>query len=366
MSLQAEYYRHTLNFIFQARTSRGAMKEKDSYFIKIWNEDNDRVCGYGEAGPLKGLSIDYRSDFEEQISLCCRKLKEFKPPEKEYDIYEIIEEIIPVELPSIRFCFETALLDLLNGGEKIIFKNGFYKGEEGIKINGLIWMGDMEFMLTQITEKIDKGFDCIKMKIGSLDFDKECDILEYIRKKYYNRKIIIRVDANGAFKPETALERLDRLSDFDIHSIEQPVAPGQLDLMRELCSQTPVAIALDEELIGINEKSKKKDLLGYIRPQFIILKPSLIGGLKASEEWIKLADELNIGWWITSALESNIGLNAICQFTAEFKNDLHQGLGTGKLYDNNIPSPLELENAYIRMSKYNKWDLSVLEKNSTG
>jgi len=223
----------------------------------------------------------------------------------------------------------------------------------------------MEFMLTQITDKIDNGFNCIKIKVGSLDFEKECDIIDHVRRKYYKQEIVIRIDANGAFKVDTVDSKLDILSKFNIHSIEQPLPAGNLEKMHDLCINSPIPVGLDEELIGINVFEQKRDLVNYLKPAYLVLKPMLLGGFKATSEWIKIAEEFGIGWWITSALESNIGLNAICQFAGNYNNDLEQGLGTGQIYENNFESPLELVKSNIRLGSYNKWNLSELfEKKS--
>jgi o-succinylbenzoate synthase len=246
--------------------------------------------------------------------------------------------------PSIKFGVETALLDLENGGTGNYFNNAFTSGQKQIPINGLVWMGDPQFMQDQIEEKIEAGFSTIKMKIGAIDFDSEIKLLEGIRSNYSPEEITLRVDANGAFIPKEALNKLERLSELAIHSIEQPIKAGQWNEMAALCSSTPLPIALDEELIGINKASEK---LETIQPQYIILKPSLHGGLSGAREWIEIAESNSIPWWITSALESNIGLKAICQFTAEFENDLPQGLGTGSLYTDNIESDLLVRSGLI-------------------
>lgn len=239
------------------------------------------------------------------------------------------------------------MLDLFNGGKGIIFPHLFTQGKASIPVNGLIWMGEEEFMLRQIDEKLAQGFTCIKLKIGALDFDKECNILSYIRKQYSEQQITLRVDANGAFLANETLGKLKTLATFGIHSIEQPIKQGQRLAMAQLCKQTPIPVALDEELIGVHIYEEKEKLLKQIRPQFIILKPSLLGGFTHCREWINLADKLNIGWWITSALESNVGLIAISQFTATLNNSLPQGLGTGQLYSNNTDSPLFIKKGFM-------------------
>ena len=360
MPLNASFKKHVLNFKFRAGTSRGVLNEKNTWFIKVWDDTDTNTFGLGEAGPLVKLSIDDIPEFEDKLILILDELKGSALPISEEEALSLANKLTPPELPSIRFGLEVALLDLFHGGRRLIFDNAFFQESNPIPINGLIWMGDMEDMLLQITNKIEQGFDCIKIKIGSLNFEKECDILQYIRNKYYNQKIIVRVDANGAFSVDDALFKLDELANFDLHSIEQPVKAGQLDLMKDLCYQTPVAIALDEELIGIHGVEAKKELLEKIKPQYIILKPTLLGGIKSCNEWIELANSMHIGWWITSALESNIGLNAICQYTAGVADpSIHQGLGTGQLYHNNIPSPLEIRNGHIQYMNDNHWGLDA-------
>ncbi|MEM6523456.1 MAG: o-succinylbenzoate synthase [Bacteroidota bacterium] len=355
--LKATYQKYTLNFKFDAGTSRGTLKEKDTWFIVVWEDKNSDIRGIGEAGPLKKLSIDDIEDFDSKLEGVLNKLEGESLPNTDQEIYDLVSRLVPQELPSVTFGLETALLDLLHGGVRKMFSNPFFETSEQIPINGLIWMGHTESMLRQISDKVAASFDCIKMKIGSLNFDKECDILDFVRRKYFQKELILRVDANGAFKPEDALTKLNQLSKFNLHSIEQPIKPGQGELMKQLCSTSPVPIALDEELIGIHDPNEKRSLLEAILPQYIILKPTLVGGLKASLDWIRIAEELNIGWWITSALESNIGLNAICQFASLTRAKGHQGLGTGQLYTNNIGSPLTIDKGYIHYNDQSNWNL---------
>lgn len=351
MPLQASFYKKVFNFNFKARTSRGLMKDKTSWFIKLWDQSNPQVFGLGECGPLPGLSIDSRPDFEEHLSSFINKFNQAGitnlAPEK-------IAAMIPCEFSSIVFAFEMASLDLSNGGKRIVYKNEFVDGVR-IPINGLIWMGDMDFLMRQLGVKVGEGFKCIKIKVGGLDFDKECDVLNYIRKRYFKDNIVIRLDANGAFKIDDVLYKLEQLAKFNIHSIEQPIKPGQEE-MEELCRKSPIPVALDEELIGKYTYDEKLALLQKLKPSYIVLKPTLHGGLKSCEDWIAIAEQLKIGWWITSALESSVGLNAICQFTANYKIDLPQGLGTGRIYENNIASPLEVEEGFIFYNSKLKWD----------
>lgn len=347
--MKTDYIPYRLQFKFDAGTSRGIIREKTTFFIKIHEEDNPEKVGWGEAAPLAKLSIDDRADFEERLRFYLRGVGGLTHPWEFYRLPGI------EEFPSIVMALETALRDLENGGKKMIYSAAFAEQEKRLPINGLVWMGSKEFMKEQIQAKIEAGFDCIKMKIGAIDFEQECSLLQYIRQQFTASEIELRVDANGAFTPTQALERLKRLSEYELHSIEQPIRQGQWGEMARLCEQTPLPIALDEELIGLPARSNKQELLEAIKPQYIILKPTLVGGFKESDEWIALAESLNIGWWMTSALEANIGLNAIAQFTEYKKATLPQGLGTGQLFHNNIHSPLSIEQGHIYSDLSKEW-----------
>lgn len=338
----AFYKKHRLKFRFLAGTSRGTMTERDTYFIYLSKKENPEISGTGEISPLSGLSMDFLPHLENIIADTCKRIEN-----RTINSVDDIFDFIPASLPAVRFGFETAFLDVENGGKRIIYKNDFSLNQKPIPINGLIWMGDFEFMQSQLEEKLEQGFSCIKLKIGAIDFEKECKLLELIRKRFDENQITIRVDANGAFSAQEALNKLEILSNYNIHSIEQPIAANQWYEMKRLCQQTPLPIALDEELIPLVNLEDKKRMLDYINPQFLIFKPTLLGGLQKTAEWIELCKERNIDWWITSALESNIGLNAISQFVANYNPTLPQGLGTGKLYHNNIESRLEIENGEI-------------------
>ncbi len=356
MTLQASFTKKTFHFNFTARTSRGRMNDRTSWFIKIWDEERPELFGVGECAPLRGLSLDDKPDFEGIVKGVTEKI-----PSLELNSRSLLHDasvLVPSGYPSVVFGLETALLDLKNGGKRIIFNNSFIQSKP-IPINGLVWMGDLDVMLQQASIKIEEGFRCIKIKVGGLNFEKECDIIHYIRKKYFRENIEIRLDANGAFKPEEALYKLYDLSKYNIHSIEQPVKPGRPE-MEELCRKSPIPIALDEELIGVDRPEDRRNLLERIKPQFIILKPSLIGGIQSSQDWISVAESLGIGWWITSALESNIGLNAICQLAANYPITIPQGLGTGLLYDDNFQSPLEIVKGEIFFNPKLTWELSEL------
>ena len=355
MALKASYTKKTFRFNFDARTSRGEMKDKVSWFIKIWDERYPNVVGIGECGPLPGLSIDHRPDFEEKLSASLNLLAHFSSK----DIGVIpLNEIVPNGYPSIVFGMETAIHDLSHGGKRMIFDNPFSHGKK-IPINGLIWMGDSEFMLRQIDEKISKGFTCIKLKVGGINFDLECDLLRHIRKRFSKDDVTLRLDANGAFTPDDVLQKLQTLAQFEIHSIEQPLKAG-LPLTEEVCRMSPIPIALDEELIGVEDQKSKAMLLERLKPQFIVIKPSLHGGISGTDEWIELAKDRSIGWWITSALESNIGLNAICQLAAQHSITIPQGLGTGMIYERNILSPLTVDKGAIYLDPRGEWDVSMI------
>ncbi len=328
---------YTLDFKFAAGTSRGKLHHKKTSFVKVYSGKQE---GLGEAGPLVKLSLDDLEDFHLVFE---NVLQGFvgKSFSSMADVNTHIKQI-PDKYPSLRFAFETALLGLLNGNKDCVYNNDFYKGKEGIHINGLIWMGEKEFMLQQIKDKIEQGFTCVKMKVGAIDFETELTLLKYIRDEYTSDDITLRVDANGAFSPSEALEKLKRFSEFDLHSIEQPIKQGQYEAMANLCERTPLDIALDEELIGVVGGDRLK-MLEVINPQYIIIKPTLVGGLQDTQEWVDYAESCNVKWWITSALESNIGLNAIAQYTYQTGNKMPQGLGTGQLYHNNIESPLTIK-----------------------
>lgn len=329
---KASFEAFTLDFKRPSGTSRGILTQKKGWKLELI--DSDGIKGLGECSVIPGLSPDYSSDegYEQKLREVCQNPFLFTQ-----------NKTLLRDYPSILFGLESACFDLLNGGKQIYFNAA--KRPEGfsIPINGLIWMGDPSYMQDQIAEKLDAGFNCIKLKVGAIDFKQELKLLEGIRSKYDASKIVLRVDANGAFSLEDSSWKLQELAQLDLHSIEQPIKAGSWNDMKKLCEETPLPIALDEELIGINETSRKIKLLEMINPQYIILKPSLHGGFSGTTEWIDLADERQIPWWITSALESNIGLNAIAQFTADYNPVLPQGLGTGGLYETNFEAPLKIE-----------------------
>jgi O-succinylbenzoate synthase len=360
MSLKVDYLKYTLQFRFEAGTSRGTLTEKTTYIVRLSDDEDPSVVGYGECGPLKGLSFDDRPDFEASLSQYCQDFNDLDLQLFSWNLPIILNQVISPEFPSILFGFETAMLDFLAGGRRVLWESDFSHGLRPLPINGLIWMGSPAFMRQQIEDKLQAGFTTIKLKIGAIDFETECELLAMIRERYTPEQITLRVDANGAFSPAEAMTKLERLATYGLHSIEQPIKAGQPELMADLCRHSPLPIALDEELIGQMEYVHKFRLLKKIQPQFIILKPTLLGGLRHCDEWIELAGRLNIGWWITSALESNIGLNAVAQYTAQFKHLLPQGLGTGQLYHNNFDSPLIIQEGQLRHNPAQPWDLSQL------
>lgn len=361
MGLILEYTKHILNFKFDAGTSRGVLKTKDAWILKVHQSGNPKIFGLGEVSTIERLSFDYSVDFESELDNLKGDLTSAELPASANEIYKLVGQLVSKYRPAIRFGLECALLDLLHGGQFKIFDNSFYHTETGIPINGLIWMGEKAFMKAQIDEKLKQGFKCIKLKIGAIDFDAECELLDYIRSQYPADQLILRVDANGAFITQEVLKKLERLAAFDLHSIEQPIMPRQPEAMSLVCEKSQVPIALDEELIGVFDKREKIELVEDIKPDYIILKPSLLGGFAATAEWIAIAEARQIGWWITSALESNIGLNAICQFTAEYDYVGHQGLGTGQLFDNNIHAPLAIQGEEVVYNQTLSWDLGVLK-----
>ncbi len=344
--MKAEYHRYLLKFKRPSGTSRGVLTTKETWFLLLKSGEK---TGIGECGILRSLSMDDLPDYEEKLKWVCNNID--LGPEK---LWEELREY-----PSIQFGVEMAFRSLEAKDPFILFPSSFTEGKAFIPINGLVWMGDKEFMKQQIEEKISNGFNCIKLKIGAIDFKAELDLLKYIRKEFSSEEIELRVDANGAFSPKSALEKLKQLSDYQIHSIEQPLRAGQWNDLAQLCVKTPIPIALDEELIGKTCVTKKRELIQTIKPQYLIFKPSLIGGFRGTEEWLILANENRTGWWVTSALESNVGLNAISQWTYTLNSSLPQGLGTGSLYTNNFSSPLKVKNGTIQYDPGIEWDFNL-------
>jgi o-succinylbenzoate synthase len=327
-----EIEERVLHFKQPAGTSRGVYTTRKMWLVSL--SDGNRT-GVGECAPLPDLSCDALPDelYVSKLNVFCRDLCETG----EIDVEALRD------YPSMLFGLETALLNLRNGGK--LFDTAFSRGEEGIPINGLVWMGNYDEMLQRMEEKLEKGFRCVKLKIGAIDFEQELDLIKRIRDRFSFHEVELRLDANGAFKYEEALYKLELLSQYAIHSIEQPIRQGQWAYMAELCRESPLPIALDEELIGVNDPEMKTHMLNIIKPRYIILKPSLHGGMTGCREWIDAAREQGIGSWITSALESNIGLNAIAQYASDVYGPqitMPQGLGTGQLFTDNIVMPLEI------------------------
>ena len=345
--MTASNQQYILNFKLPSGTSRGILRTKETWFLQLNEGEN---WGIGECGIFRGLSVDDRPDYEEKLKWVCDNIHL-----GEDALYKNL-----TEFPSIQIGVEMAFKSFVTKDKFQLFPSSFSNGEASIPINGLIWMGDKIFMKQQISEKLKDGFTCIKMKIGAIDFNTELELLKSIRKEFTPSEVELRVDANGAFSSSEALEKLKRLSDLQLHSIEQPIKPKQWQEMARLCEETPLPIALDEELIGVFSSEEKKQLLQTIQPQYIILKPSFIGGFKGCDTWISLAQKHHVGWWITSALESNVGLNAISQYTFTKNSKLPQGLGTGSLYTNNIASPLEVINGCLRYRLNKPWDLKKI------
>lgn len=348
--IKAYFKKHTLNFKQASGTSRGVLINKDTWLLFL--EENGTV-GIGECAMFRGLSCDDQPDYEIKLAWLCENINKAKE--------ELFKELNTY--PSIVFGMEMAFESLKSEDPFNLFPSRFTEGKDSIDINGLIWMGSVDFMKQQIKDKIKSGFSCIKMKIGAIDFETELNLLKSIRNEFSENDIQLRVDANGAFQAVEALEKLKCLSELQLHSIEQPIKQGQLEEMSKLCEQTPLPIALDEELIGIHDVTKKRALLHIINPQYIILKPSLVGGFKSSEAWIQLAEEQHVGWWFTSALESNVGLNAIAQYTYTKQSNLPQGLGTGGLFTNNFDSPLEVGNGHLHYNPNKAWQMDLKDTN---
>lgn len=356
----------TLHFKQPAGTSRGVYTTRHSYYLTLTSDEMPGIEGVGECATLPDLSCDAKPEYAVTLRQVCQMVEQMgRIP------YDMIRAY-----PSITFGLETAFASFFDAAKKLLeivpaegasssemlkqkgvsvpagmenlvnlFDSPFGRGEEGITINGLVWMGTYEEMLARLEEKLQAGFHCVKLKIGAIDFFKELDLIKRIRDVYTREQVELRVDANGGFLPENAMSQLEALAKYDIHSIEQPIKQHQWPRMAQLCRETPLPIALDEELIGVNVRSMKEALLDTIRPQYIILKPSLHGGIYGCNEWIQLANQRGIGSWITSALESNIGLNAIAHYAAKVYGpnvEMPQGLGTGQLFTDNIPMPLEI------------------------
>ncbi len=348
--LRARWIEHVLHPRFELGTSKGVITDRTVWYLMAWQSDRPEVVGIGEAALFPGHSKEYPADVKAKLLELCADTSD----------WELRLHTDLVNVPSVRFAVEQCLRDLQVGGSKNLFPSDFTIGRSAIPINGLVWMGDRSIMKQRIREQIESGHTTVKMKIGAIGLADELDLLRAVRAEFSEQDLVLRVDANGAFTPTEVPGVLLQLADLRVHSIEQPVAPGLYEVMADLCATSPVPIALDEDLIGLNTPGSKVDLLESIRPQFIVIKPSLVGGWAATQQWIDLAGARNIGWWITSALESSIGLNAIAQYTATLGVSIAQGLGTGRVYTNNIPSPLEADRGLLHYRPEVEWDLSSL------
>jgi len=345
MSLNYTLSKRILHFKQPAGTSRGVYTTRTIWLVTLSDGEHQ---GVGECAPLPDLSCDALPDetYEAKLHHFCQNL--CQTGELDTDALR--------DYPSMLFGLETALLSLRSFHSSLLFDTPFSRGEEGIPINGLVWMGSHDEMLQRLEEKLEKGFRCVKLKIGAIDFEQELDLIRRIRDRFSFHEVELRLDANGAFPYEEALYKLELLSQYAIHSIEQPIKQGQWAYMAELCRESPLPIALDEELIGVNDPEMKAHMLHIIKPRYIILKPSLHGGMIGCREWIAAAREQGIGSWITSALESNIGLNAIAQFASAVYGphiSLPQGLGTGQLFTDNIPLPLTIHGDSLYLDNKN-------------
>ena len=346
--MKAAYAPYRLIFKAPAGTSRGILLHKDTYFLKVWDESNPEVYGLGECALFKGLSREDTPLYESKLREMCQNIGLGKSTDLS-------------EYSSLQFGLETALCDLSNGGRRVVVDTPFVHGETTIPINGLVWMGSFDEMSARIEEKLSAGFTTIKLKIGAIDFESELELIRKLRSRFSRETLTIRVDANGGFSPEEALPKLNRLAAYGIHSCEQPIKPNQWAEMRKICAESPIHIALDEELIGITDPMQMFMLLREIAPQYLIIKPSLMGGFAGAQEWLKMAKMTNTGAWFTSALESNVGLNAIAQVVAKFNPLIPQGLGTGALYTNNIESPLYQKADYLAYNPEGKWVLPDMQ-----
>jgi o-succinylbenzoate synthase len=353
--LRLSFSRRALRFNFPARTSRGALAEHEAWYLHLTSTAAPAIVGWGEAAPLVGLSPDFGPDFPAAIAQLCDR---FNAGALVTFAAADAPAFVGPGFPALTFALETAALDLANGGWRQLYGNAFSWGEATLPINGLVWMGDAAFMREQIQQKLAAGYSCLKLKIGGLDFATELALLAEIRAVAGPEQLILRVDANGAFPAADAPARLAQLAAFHIHSIEQPIAACQFAALAALCRTSPIPIALDEELIGVAEPARQAALLDEVRPAYIVLKPTLLGGHAATRHWIALAEARGIGWWITSALESNIGLNAVAQLTGEYDvRGFAQGLGTGQLYHNNVAAPLSIEHGALRYAPAGPWEL---------
>ena len=348
--LRARWIEHILEPRFELGTSKGPIKARTVWYLIAWHHDRPAVKGIGEAALFPGHSKEFPADVRTKLFELCEDTTNWEA--------RLSSDLVAV--PGVRFAVEQCLSDLRAGGTHQHFPSQFTLGRKGIPINGLVWMGEKAVMRSRIREQIEGGNRCIKMKIGAIGIDDELELLRDVRREFAAEDLTIRVDANGAFHIRNVTPVLERLAALGIHSIEQPLPPGSHESMAELCIDPPLPIALDEDLIGMNSPDLKRDLLEMVKPGYIVIKPSLVGGWRATREWMDLAEQRGIGWWITSALESSIGLNAIAQFTATLDVLIPQGLGTGSVYTNNIPSPLVAKGGSLYYRPETEWDMTAL------
>lgn len=346
--MRLQFAPYVLKFKEPAGTSRGVLTEKITCFLRLFDENDPTKYGVGEAAIFPGLSPEADDRF----------------------FYKLMELQANVRLgmqtdltrfPSLQCGFEQVIRDFSGGCHGTYFNSPFLLGEDSIEINGLVWMGNKEEMMERLERKLADGFHCVKLKIGAIDWRSEVEMVQYIRDRYDRKRVEIRVDANGGFDMDNAIPRLKRLADLDVHSIEQPIKAGNPTLMRFLCDVSPLPIALDEEQIGKFTRQQKEEMLDAIRPAYIVIKPTLTGGFSGAEEWIELARERGIGWWITSSLESNIGLNALAQWVATLDTDMPQGLGTGALFTNNAEAPIYLEGDRLKYDPARSYDYAWID-----
>ncbi len=350
--LQLTVHPYSLNFKRPAATSRGLLHTRAVVFLRATDTEQPGIVGWGECGPLPGLSVDDRPDFLAQVTNVCTLINRGQP----------LDSIDLTTLPSLSFGLEMAQRDLYTGGQQRLFDTPFSRGKAHLATHGLIWMDTLTNVLQQIEYKLAQGFRVIKLKVGALRLADECAMLATIRDRYPAEQVTLRLDANGAFTPDNALENLHKLAEFEIHFLEQPIRAGQQQAMAAICAASPIPIALDEELIGVSQPAARHALLEKIRPQHIVVKPALLGGLAISEEWIRLAESLDSTWWINSMLESNLGLNALCQWTSTLDSQRIHGLGTGQLFTNNIPAPLRLDGPLLSIDPTSQWDLTAISQ----
>lgn len=348
--LKAAWKEITLKPRFPLGTSKGVIHARTVWYLLAWDEERPQVKGIGEAALFPGHSREFPADVRTKLVELCADTSDWHQ--------RLAGDL--VQVPSVRFAVEQCLKDLEASGSKVLFPSEFTLGRKGIPINGLVWMGDKAAMRERLKAQVDGGNRCVKMKIGAIHIEDELELLAAIRREFSDKDLALRVDANGAFNHANVMPVLQRLAELQVESIEQPIAPGLFEAMAEVCARSPLPIALDEDLIGLYLPDAKADLLDNVKPQHIVIKPSLVGGWAAAQEWINLAAQRNIGWWITSALESNIGLNAVAQWAATLNVQVPQGLGTGQVYTDNIPSPIAVRAGALWYSPEAAWDLQQL------